>query len=93
MKIKVIIKSEHQLRVYSTNASAGMDLRANLENEIISNPLERALVPTDMFIELPVVYEAQIRPGSGLDFKKGITGSNSPLMIGADYGARFVLFL
>jgi len=73
MKIKVINKSRHQLPGYSTQASAGMDLRANLESDIVLKPMERVLVPTGLFLEIPVGFEAQIRPRSGLAIKSGIT--------------------
>lgn len=85
MKIKIINKSGHKLPHYETLASAGMDLRANLESPIILKPLERAIVPTGLFMELPVGYEAQVRPRSGLAAKKGITVLNAPGTIDADY--------
>ena len=73
MKIKVVNRSKHKLPNYSTIASAGMDLRADLENSIVLQPLERTIVKTGIHIELPVGYEAQVRPRSGLSLKKGIT--------------------
>ena len=82
--VKVINKSKHPLPKYETLFSAGMDLRANLENSIVLKPLERALIPTGLFIQLPQNCEAQIRPRSGLAFKKGITVLNSPGTIDAD---------
>ena len=85
MKIKVVNKSKHPLPHYATSQSAGMDLRANLEESIKLKPLERRLVKTGIFIELPTGYEAQIRPRSGLAFKKGITVLNAPGTIDADY--------
>lgn len=85
MKIKIINKSGHKLPHYETFASAGMDLRADLESPITLKPLERAIVPTGLFIELPVGYEAQVRPRSGLAAKKGITVLNAPGTIDADY--------
>ncbi|MCB0374057.1 MAG: dUTP diphosphatase [Muricauda sp.] len=85
MEIKVINKSQHQLPHYETLASAGMDLRANLDEPIILKPLERAIVPTGIFMELPIGYEAQVRPRSGLAEKKGITVLNAPGTIDADY--------
>ncbi|THV61199.1 dUTP diphosphatase [Flagellimonas alvinocaridis] len=85
MKIKVINKSSHKLPHYETLASAGMDLRANLEESITLKPLERAVVPTGIFMELPVGYEAQVRPRSGLAAKKGISVLNAPGTIDADY--------
>lgn len=93
MKIKVINKSKHELPEYSTEASAGMDLRANLENDIVIKPMERVLVPTGLFLELPVGYEAQIRPRSGLAIKKGITVLNSPGTIDADYRGEVCIIL
>jgi dUTP pyrophosphatase len=93
MKIKVINKSKHKLPEYSTEASAGMDLRANLEKEIVLNPLERCLVPTGLFLEIPVGFEAQIRPRSGLAIKKGITILNSPGTIDADYRGEVCVIL
>mgnify|MGYP001336908181 CR=1 FL=1 len=85
MKIKVVNKSKHPLPHYATSQSAGMDLRANLEESIKLKPLERRLVKTGIFMELPAGYEAQIRPRSGLAFKKGITVLNAPGTIDADY--------
>ncbi len=85
MKVKVINKSKHVLPEYETPHSAGLDLRANIEEPIILGALERALVPTGIFIELPVGYEAQIRPRSGLAIKHGISLVNSPGTIDADY--------
>ena len=85
MKIKIINRSNHQLPHYETPASAGMDLRANIEESITLKSLERAIVPTGLFIELPVGYEAQVRPRSGLAAKKGITVLNAPGTIDADY--------
>lgn len=85
MKVKIINKSSYALPSYATEASAGMDLRANLTEPISFQPLERKLVPTGLFIELPMGYEAQIRPRSGLAFKHGITVVNAPGTIDADY--------
>ena len=85
MKIKVVNKSKHPLPHYATTQSAGMDLRANLDEPIILKPLDRALVKTGIFMELPMGYEAQVRPRSGLAFKKGITVLNTPGTIDADY--------
>ncbi|UBM62597.1 dUTP diphosphatase [Candidatus Sulfidibacterium hydrothermale] len=85
MKIKVVNRSKHVLPQYETEASAGMDLRANLEEPVRMAPMERVLVPTGLYIELPVGYEAQVRPRSGLALKKGITVLNSPGTIDADY--------
>ncbi|MGX1928120.1 dUTP diphosphatase [Flagellimonas sp. 2504JD4-2] len=85
MKIKIINKSSHQLPHYETAASAGMDLRANIEEPITLKSLERTIVPTGLFMELPIGYEAQVRPRSGLAAKKGITVLNAPGTIDADY--------
>lgn len=85
MKINVINKSKHNLPSYTTEASAGMDLRANISEPIILRPLDRTLVKTGLFIELPIGYEAQVRPRSGLALKKGITVLNSPGTIDSDY--------
>jgi dUTP pyrophosphatase len=93
MKIRIINKSKHELPAYSTEASAGMDLRANIDNEIELKPLQRALVPTGLFVEIPVGYEAQIRPRSGLAIKKGITVLNSPGTIDADYRGEVCLIM
>jgi len=85
MKVKVINKSKHALPNYETIASAGMDLRANIDESIVLKPLERAVVKTGIFMELPIGYEAQVRPRSGLAAKKGISVLNSPGTIDADY--------
>lgn len=85
MKIKVINKSKHPLPEYATENSAGMDLRANIDEPIVLKPLERALIPTGIFIALPHGYEAQVRPRSGLAIKKGITVLNTPGTIDSDY--------
>jgi dUTP pyrophosphatase len=85
VKIKIINTSTHQLPHYETLASAGMDLRANITEPITLKSLERAIVPTGIFIELPVGYEAQVRPRSGLAAKKGITVLNAPGTVDADY--------
>lgn len=85
LKIQVINKGHQPLPQYATPQSAGMDLRANLEEPIILRPLERRLIPTGLHIALPVGYEAQVRPRSGLALKKGITVLNSPGTIDADY--------
>ncbi|MFM7023648.1 MAG: dUTP diphosphatase [Flavobacteriales bacterium] len=84
-KVKIINRSKHALPKYETSLSAGMDLRANLNTPVVLKPLERALIPTGLFIELPAHCEAQIRPRSGLAFKKGVTVLNSPGTIDADY--------
>ena len=85
VKIKVINKGHQPLPRYATAQSAGMDLRANLEESIVLKPLERCLVPTGLFIALPEGYEAQVRPRSGLALKKGITVLNAPGTVDADY--------
>ena len=85
MQVKIINKSKHALPEYETLHSAGMDLRANIDAPIALEPLERALVPTGLFIELPVGYEAQIRPRSGLAIKHGISLVNTPGTIDSDY--------
>ena len=85
MHIKIINKSSHSLPEYETIASAGMDLRANIEEPITLKPLERAIVKTGLYMELPIGYEAQVRPRSGLAAKKGITVLNAPGTIDADY--------
>ena len=85
LKIKVVNKGHQPLPQYATEQSAGMDLRANLEAPVILRPLERRLIPTGLHIALPVGYEAQVRPRSGLALKKGITVLNTPGTIDADY--------
>lgn len=85
MKIKIINKSQHELPNYETLASAGMDLRANIAESMVLKPLERAIVKTGLFIELPVGIEAQVRPRSGLAAKNGVTVLNAPGTIDADY--------
>ena len=85
MKVKVINKSKHALPEYKTALSAGMDLTANINEPIELKPLERRLIPTGLFIELPAGYEAQVRPRSGMDLKHGLTCLNSPGTIDADY--------
>lgn len=85
MKIRIINKSLHELPEYSTGNSAGMDLRAHIESDIILKPMERKLIPTGLFLEIPEGYEAQIRPRSGLALKMGVTILNSPGTIDSDY--------
>lgn len=85
MQVKIINKSGHPLPEYATSGAAGMDLRAALSEPIVLQPLERAIIPTGLFIELPLGYEAQIRPRSGLAIKSGITVINSPGTVDADY--------
>lgn len=93
MTIKIINKSQHALPNYETIASAGMDLRANLSEPITLKPLERAIVKTGLFIELPIGCEAQVRPRSGLAAKKGITVLNSPGTVDADYRGEIGVIL
>jgi dUTP pyrophosphatase len=93
MKIKIINKSSHALPNYETTASAGMDLRANLEKAITLGPLERATIRTGLFIELPIGYEAQVRPRSGLAIKNGISVLNAPGTIDADYRGEIGVIL
>jgi len=93
MKIKIVNQSKHQVPAYETIASAGMDLRANLNESLNIKPLERILVPTGLFIELPVGYEAQVRPRSGLAYKKGVGVVNSPGTIDADYRGEIKVIL
>lgn len=85
MRVKIINKSNNTLPKYATPHSAGMDLKANLDSPVTLKPLERALIPTGLFVELPVGFEAQIRPRSGLAVKHGISVLNSPGTIDADY--------
>lgn len=93
LPIKVINKSSHALPEYATPLSAGLDLRANLEEAIVLEPQAKALIPTGLFIELPDGYEAQIRPRSGLAFKHGITVLNSPGTVDADYRGEIKVLL
>lgn len=93
MKIKIVNHSKHPLPSYETSASAGMDLRANLDSPVILKPMERYLVPTGLFIELPVGFEAQVRPRSGLAIKKGISIVNAPGTIDADYRGEIRVIL
>lgn len=93
MQIKIVNKSNHPLPHYGTEAAAGVDLRANIETPITLKPLERTLVKTGLFIELPVGYEAQVRPRSGLAYKNGITVLNSPGTIDADYRGEVGIIL
>ncbi len=93
MTVKIINTSKHQLPAYETSASAGMDLRANLNEVIILKPLERAIIKTGLFIALPNGYEAQVRPRSGLAAKKGITVLNAPGTIDADYRGEIGVIL
>lgn len=93
MKVEIINRSHHQLPEYATIQSAGMDLRANLEEPVVLKPFERRLIPTGLFIALPVGFEAQVRPRSGLAIKKGVTVLNSPGTIDADYRGEICVIL
>ena len=93
MEIKIINKSGHPLPQYETAHAAGMDLRASITDEIVLKPLQRMLVATGLFIELPIGYEAQIRPRSGLAYKHGISIVNSPGTIDADYRGEIKVLL
>ena len=93
MKIKVINKGKNELPQYAHKGDAGMDLRANIEEQIVLEPLQRALVPTGLYIALPEGYEAQVRPRSGLAIKKGITVLNSPGTVDADYRGEICVIL
>lgn len=93
MKVEIVNKSKHELPKYATAGSAGMDIRANIEQSIVLKPLERCLVPTGLHIALPEGYEAQIRPRSGLALKKGLTVLNSPGTIDADFRGEIGVIL
>ncbi len=93
MTVKIINRSQHDLPHYESHSSAGMDLRANITESIVLKSLERAVVKTGLFIELPHGYEAQVRPRSGLAAKKGITVLNSPGTIDADYRGEIGVIL
>ncbi len=93
MKIKIVNLSNHALPEYGTTAAAGVDLRANIDESITLMPLERVLVPTGLYMEIPVGYEAQVRPRSGLALKMGITVLNSPGTIDADYRGEIKIIL
>lgn len=93
LECRIVNKSKHQLPNYSTIASAGMDLRASIDEPIVLKPLDRAIVPTGIFIELPLHYEAQVRPRSGLAAKNGITVLNTPGTIDADYRGEVKVIL
>ena len=93
MQVKIINKSKHPLPQYETIASAGMDVRANIDQSITLEPLGRSLVKTGLFMEIPIGYEIQVRPRSGLAFKKGITVLNSPGTIDADYRGEIGVLL
>lgn len=93
MQVKIINKSSHDLPHYETEASAGMDLRANIPEFVTLQPLERAIIKTGLFIELPIGYEAQVRPRSGLAAKSGVTVLNAPGTIDADYRGEIGVIL
>jgi len=93
MKVKIVNKSKHKLPEYETKLSAGMDIRANIDEPVTLKPLERKLIKTGLFIELPEGYEAQIRPRSGLAYKKGISVLNTPGTIDADYRGEIGVIL
>lgn len=93
MKIKIVNKSKNQLPNYSTEYSAGMDLRANLDEPVVLKSLERRLIPTGLYIELPIGFEAQIRPRSGMAYKHGISVLNTPGTIDADYRGEIGVIL
>jgi len=93
MKIRIVNESKHKLPEYSTRLSAGMDLRANLDKNVTLKPLQRALIPTGLYIELPQGYQAQIRPRSGLAIKSGISILNAPGTIDADYRGEVCVIL
>lgn len=93
MKINIVSNSKHPLPSYETALSAGMDLRANIDEPILLKPMERILVPTGLFIELPKGFEAQIRPRSGLAIKKGISLVNTPGTIDADYRGEIKIIM
>ena len=93
MNIKIINKSQHELPNYETLASAGMDLRANISEAIVLQPLERAILKTGLFLELPIGFEAQVRPRSGLAAKNGVTVLNAPGTIDADYRGEIGVIL
>ncbi|MFV0506188.1 MAG: dUTP diphosphatase [Bacteroidales bacterium] len=93
MEVKIVNKSNHELPKYATEHSAGMDVRANLSEDIELKPMERRIIPTGLYIELPVGYEAQVRPRSGLAFKYGISVLNTPGTIDADYRGEIGVIL
>lgn len=93
MKVQIINRGHHPLPEYATTQSAGLDLRANIDESIVLHPMERRLVPTGLFMALPVGYEAQIRPRSGLALKHGITVLNTPGTIDADYRGEIMVLL
>jgi dUTP pyrophosphatase len=93
MKIRIINKSKHELPAYSTDSSASMDIRANIDNKIVLKPMERFLIKTGLYLEIPIGYETQIRPRSGPAINKGIAIVNSPGTIDADYRGEICIIL
>ena len=93
MKVKIVNTSDNPLPQYETSGSAGVDLRAQLQEPVMLKPLQRALIPTGLYIELPEGYEAQVRPRSGLALKKGVTVLNSPGTIDSDYRGEIKIIL
>ena len=93
VKVKIVNRSRHKLPEYGTEHAAGMDIRANLDEPVVLKPMQRVLIPTGLYIELPEGYEAQIRPRSGLALKKGIGILNSPGTIDADYRGEVCIIL
>jgi dUTP pyrophosphatase len=93
LSIRIINKSNNPLPAYATKGSSGMDLRASIDEEVILKPLERKLISTGLFVELPIGYEAQVRPRSGLAIKNGLTCLNSPGTIDADYRGEIKVIL
>ena len=93
LKVKVVNKSKHPLPQYATESAAGMDLRENIDEPIVLKPLERKLIPTGLYISLPIGYEAQVRPRSGLALKHGISVCNTPGTVDADYRGQVGVIL
>lgn len=93
LNVEVVNKSKHELPTYATDLSAGMDLRANIDTDIVLEPMGRCIVPTGLYIALPEGYEAQVRPRSGLAIKKGITVLNAPGTVDADYRGEIGVIL
>ena len=91
--VKIVNTSDHPLPAYATPGSAGLDLRANIQEAVTLNPMSRQMIPTGMFIELPMGYEAQVRPRSGLAYKQGITCLNSPGTVDSDYRGELKVIL
>lgn len=93
MQVRIVNQSKHPLPSYETSHSAGMDLRANLDQPVVLAPLQRAMIPTGLYVEIPEGFEAQVRPRSGLAAKKGITVLNSPGTVDADYRGEIKVIL